>query len=224
MSNPPHHTVYVVSAEQKRSQTTMTISDSHHPEAIAQELSRRLRPALQRWGRYASTEYPAFQPVVTLQLTSVEAHARALVEAEQPRRAVTDTDRQQAVWYLVRAAIATLRPPLDTLPSDVQDAMRHMPQQRWPNGLIAPQECHRYLVLSLAYVTKSHANKELAAIFQVSARTLATIRNQAIAAVAQRIVQWDVEQYQQAGRHLQLAADRRSTPQINAASKGLNFP
>lgn len=200
----------------------MMTNDMHLSDRIAHDLSTQLKPALQRWGRYASTEYPAFQPVVALRLACVEAHAHQLVAAEPQPRAVTDTDRQQAVWYLLRAAIDTLRPPLETLAPEVQAALQHLPHQRWPHGLLAPQECHRYLVLTLAYVVKSHANKELAPLFQVSVRTLATIRNQAIAAIAQRVAQWEVEQHQQASSYLHLPADRYTSLQIKAAQRGLN--
>ncbi len=187
----------------------MTDHDATLTDTLASTLEELLKPALQRWGRHTSTDYPAFQPIVTLRMTYIEDMTIQLIDAEAQRRQVHDSDRQRAVWYCIRKALICLRPPTSTLSSEIQAALDNLSQQRWPRDLPVPQECHQYLMLSLAYVLKSHTNQELATIFDVSVRSIASIRNQAIAAVARQLAAWEVTCRRRGSEPLELSAPVR---------------
>lgn len=161
-------------------------------EALTRRLYELLRPALWRWGRYTSTNYTLFQPIVALHLTSVDHTAACLLKTEMHQRQVNDHDRQRAVWYLIRDAIKCLRPPVSVVPTEIQTVLDVLPHHNQPRAGIIPSECYQYLVLHLAYVTRSHSNDELAALFRVSLRTVANIRNAAIGTVARHIVAWEI--------------------------------
>jgi hypothetical protein len=164
------------------------IGDIHDP--LAATIYELLRPALQRWGRCASTDYPALRAIAALRLRCVEQQAATQSQAHNPARPVTDADRQRAVWRLIREAIDSLRPPPAIVSPAVAAALNNLEQGDWPKGLVAPSESHHYLVLFLAYVAKSHPNKNLATLLGVSERTLASIRNAAIAEVADYLARW----------------------------------
>jgi hypothetical protein len=161
--------------------------DMHDP--TVRTLYDLLRPALQRWGRCASTDYPAFRAIAALRLPCVELEAASRAR-EHGARPVTEADRQRAVWRLVREAIDSLRPPPGIVAPAVWDALERLDQAEWPHGLAVPSECHHHLVLVLAYVVKTYPNKSLAALLGVSERTLASIRNAALAEVAQCLARW----------------------------------
>ncbi len=151
--------------------------------------------ALQRWGKRTYHDYAAFQPVVNLSLSIVEKKAKELVVAEikrtgHPRR-ISDRDRQYAVWNLVKTAIDSLRPLNSELPDEIINVLDELPQQEWSESLPIPQECYNYLTLSFAYVWKSKPNKQIALLFNVSERTLAHIRSQAVRDMAQRLCEWE---------------------------------
>src|SRR5262245_48624431 len=149
-----------------------------------------LRPALQRWGRCASTDYPAFHMIAVLRLPCVELEAANRVRTHGIARPVTDADRQRAVWNLIREAIDSLRPSPAIVAPTVWAALDQIAEAKWPTSLTVPSECHHYLVLFLAYVTKSLPNKNLAILLGVSERTVASIRNAALAEVAQYLARW----------------------------------
>jgi hypothetical protein len=187
----------------------MTSRDTVSTDLLAANLEQLLKPALQRWGRHTSTDYSAFQPIVALRLVCVEDMAIRFVNAESQQRQVHDSDRQRAVWYCIREALACLYPPANALPSEVQAALDTLSRQPWPRDLLVPQECHQYLMLYLAYATKSHTNQELAIMFDVSIRSIASIRNQAIAAVARQIAGWETNCWQHGGEQLDLSVPVR---------------
>jgi hypothetical protein len=187
----------------------MTDHDVTPIDTLASILDQLLKPALRRWGRHTSTDYPAFQTIVALRLACVEDMAIRLVNAEAQQRQVHDSDRRRAVWYCVRDAVTCLRPPASALSPEVQAALATLPQQPWPRDLPVPQECHHYLMLSLAYVAKSHTNQELAAMFAVSVRSIASIRNQAIAVVARQLAGWEASCRQRGTERLDLPTSVR---------------
>jgi hypothetical protein len=169
----------------------MTTDADRENEHLADELIQLLQSTLQRWRRSATADYLAFQPIVDLRLTSIEKRATALVTREMPPRPISDDERRRAAWQLIREAVATLRPATEEVPAETQAAMERLPCAAWPPDLIVPRECHHYLTLFLAYVLKSHQNKHLAALFNLSERSVAKIRNQAIAMIARCIVHWE---------------------------------
>ncbi len=187
----------------------MTSHDTVSSDLLVVNLEPLLKSALQRWGRHTSTDYSAFQPIVAVRLACVEDMAIRFVATESQQRQVHDSDRQRAVWYCIRDAVTCLRPPASALSLEIQAALATLPQQPWPRDLPVPQECHQYLMLSLAYVIKSHTNQELATIFDVSVRSIASIRNQAIAAVARQLAAWEVTCRRRGSEPLELSAPVR---------------
>jgi len=187
----------------------MTMHTADQIDMLTARLCDHLKPALHRWGRHTSTDYSAFQSIVALRLAWVENTAIQLVNAESQQRQVHDDDRRRAVWYCIREALACLRPPASALSPEVQVALDTLSWQPWPRDLPVPQECHQYLMLSLAYVTKSHTNQELATMFAVSVRSIASIRNQAIAAVARQIAGWETSCRQRGNERLDVSAPVR---------------
>jgi hypothetical protein len=169
----------------------MTSDTDRENEYLTDKLTQLLQSALQRWRRSATADYLAFQPIVDLRLTCIEKRATALVTREIPPRPVSDDERRRAAWQLIREAVVTLRPSLEEVSAETQAAMERLPCAAWPLDLIVPRESHYYLTLFLAYVLKSHHNKHLAALFNLSERSVAKIRNQAIAMIARCIVHWE---------------------------------
>lgn len=172
----------------------MLETNQQSPVPLATTLYDLLKPAFQKWGRHISTDYPAFQDVVALRLACVEQYANTLVRTSTSIYAVANADRLRAVWYLIREVINMLRPPSTVITPIVCAALDQLAERGWPRGMTVPPECHHYVVLTLAYVFKACPNKEIAAILNVPERTLAHIRNAAVAEVAERFASWELQQ------------------------------
>ncbi len=151
------------------------------------ELTDTIDACLQRWGRYSYPHYSALQPLVDLDMEAVEKRARDEVRRGKFPRRVGYQDRQYAAWTLLKDAIDSLCPRPSQLALPHRRALEKIPETGWPSSLGVPQELYLYLVLYLAYVTKTYNNARLALLFQVAPRTLADIRRDAIAAVAARV-------------------------------------
>jgi len=187
----------------------MTSHDTVSSDLLVVNLEPLLKSALQRWGRHTSTDYSAFQPIVAVRLACVEDMAIRFVATESQQRQVHDSDRQRAVWYCIRDALICLLPPASALSLEIQAALDKLSRGTWPQDLPVPQECHQYLMLVFAYATKSHTNQELADLFGVSVRSIASIRNQAISAVARQLAGWEQHCRQRGSERLELTVPVR---------------
>lgn len=172
------------------------------PHPVREEqLYPLVNQALHRWGKYHYACYPIFQPIVELKLKIVEKRASQLVrleanhspsDEEAPLRDVTDCDRREAVWSLLREAIIGLEPSLYKFEPPTIQALQQLPLTgEWPRHLPVPPECWGYLRLSFAYVWKNKSTKEVARLLGISRFGLRTIRNAALQEVVQKLLAWE---------------------------------
>ncbi len=166
-------------------------NSAHRLGCSQKELGHELFRVLRCWRSQPYPDYSAFQPLVQLGLACVDVTAAELVMQEPQPRIVDDRDRQQAVWFLIKKAIITLRPRVSELAPGHADALRWMTQFGWPKGLQVPQEVYTYLVLHLAYVAKSHDDRQLAKLLDVALSAVAAIREAGMKALALRLSEWE---------------------------------
>ncbi len=162
---------------------------------------------MEHWSHVAYDNYTPFHALVDLLPHSVQQQANTLLQRTPQKRMLIPEDYDQAAWQLVCEGIEALRPAGECNDPLLAVLGQAGPQRAWPSGLIIPRLWARYSILYLKYVTKSHTNKELAALCDLSTRQVITLRNHGLREVARRLVAWERQgMYRAAPRvHLNVA-------------------
>jgi len=182
------------------------------------KFSEILDKALQHWGKSRGADYTVFDGIVAMRLRIVENEAQRYVE-EQSRcyrlnRIVTDSDRQEAVWRIIKSGIDSLRPLPTELPETVFQELEHLGQSDWPKAMVVPPECYHYVILTLCYSLKSKNNKEIADVLNMAERTLAKNRSTAVNRLAERILDWETANLEHSASSMTLDPQRVTLHQI----------
>ncbi len=176
---------------------------------LIHEVEHTLKAAAEQWGHVAYDEYTPFASLVPLLPASVQAQADQLVQAVPHKRMLIGADYAHAAWQLMCAGIEALRPAADGEDPFLAAVHAAGAGRPGPAGLRIPRLWARYSILYLKYVTKTHTNKELAALCAIAVRQVITLRNHGLAEVAQRLVAWEQQGVYRTAPRVHLDAPRQ---------------
>ncbi len=187
----------------------MQTSPDRVDELFTCQVERALKAASEQWAHVAYDNYTPFHLLVDLLPHSVHRQADTLLQRMPQKRLLIGEDYAQAAWQFVCEGIEALRPECERNDPLLKALGQAGSRRAWPAGLSIPRLWARYSILYLKYVTKSHTNKDLARLCELSIRQVITIRNHGLRDVACRLVAWERQLMDQAAPRTHLDADRR---------------